>query len=129
MRFITLALLIGLTATASNATTYQPAKLKINSDKNTQINKFSEKSSVKKDKKEVNPRIYKEAKDLESVLISVMVDPMFPKGKESGLYGGGAGSDIYRSMMIQQYGKILSNDTNLGLAENITKNLSKNKTN
>jgi Rod binding domain-containing protein len=107
MKFIISALLVTLVATATNAAPYnyvrQPVK-KINA-------------------KEANPKVYQQAKDLEAVLISVMVDPMFPKGKESGLYGGGTGSDVYRSMMIQQYGKVLANGTNLGLAENITKKL------
>ncbi len=109
MKFIVGALLVTLMASASNAAPYD-----------------YEKAPVKKAVvTEESAKMYKEAKDLEAVLISVMVEPMFPKGKESGLYGGGTGSDIYRSMMIQQYGKILGNGTDLGIAENITKNLTR----
>lgn len=77
--------------------------------------------------KTTDDKINDKAKDLEAVLISVMVDPMFPKGKESGLYGGGQGSDIYRMMMIEQYGKMMSEHGGLGIAKNITKELTANK--
>lgn len=70
-------------------------------------------------------RMLEKARDLESVMISVMVDPMFPKGKESGLYGGGQGNDVYRMLMIQEYGKILSKSNSLGVADNIAKQLNK----
>ena len=112
MKLLIIALLL-LTATSANAGTYNPER------------KVGKAPTEKVSAKEAKPEIYKQAKDLEAVLISVMVEPMFPKGKESGLYGGGPGSDIYRSMMIQQYGKILGNGTNLGVADNITKSLTR----
>jgi Rod binding domain-containing protein len=68
-------------------------------------------------------KILKQAKDLESVLVSKMVEPMFPEGKDGMLYGGGAGNSVYRGMMIEQYGKILTQKNGLGLAENIAKRL------
>ena len=77
------------------------------------------------DEQMLNEKIMTEAKDLEAVLISTMVNPMFPKGEESDLYGGGHGSDIYRMMMIQEYGKIMSNDGGLGIAKGIAKDLTK----
>lgn len=76
-------------------------------------------------KKYKEDKLLTEAKDLEAVLISTMVDPMFPKGNESSLYGGGHGSDIYRMMMIEEYGKILSNAGGIGVAKGIAKQLTK----
>ena len=67
----------------------------------------------------------KQSIELESVLISKMIEPMFPDGKESGLYGGGHGSDIFRQMVIDQYSKTLAESNTLGLAENIEKDLKK----
>ena len=32
----------------------------------------------------VNPKLLEQAADLEAVLISTMIEPMFPRGKESG---------------------------------------------
>jgi Rod binding domain-containing protein len=70
-------------------------------------------------------KLHEEAVELESVLISNMIEPMFPDGKESGLYGGGHGSDIFRQMMIDQYARVIAQKNGLGLAENIEKNLQK----
>ena len=52
-----------------------------------------------------------------------MIEPMFPDGKESGLYGGGHGSDIFRQMMIDQYARTIAETNGLGLAETIAKDL------
>ena len=70
-------------------------------------------------------KIHEEAVELESVLISKMIEPMFPDGKESGLYGGGHGSDIFRQMMIDEYAKTLATTNGLGLAESIERDLKK----
>ena len=78
---------------------------------------------------EYQEKLVDKARDLESVLISSMVEPMFPEGRESGLYGGGQGNSVYRSMMVQEYGKILSKSNGLGVAENITKQLNRNRSN
>jgi hypothetical protein len=81
--------------------------------------------NFKKEEKEIDPKTLKRSKELEAVLISVMTEPMFPKGKEAGLYGGGPGNDVYRSLMIQEYGKIFQKGNSLGVAENISRNLTK----
>ena len=68
-------------------------------------------------------RLKEQSVELESVLISKMIEPMFPDGKESGLYGGGHGSDIFRQMMIDEYARTLAKTNSLGLAKNIEKDL------
>lgn len=81
-----------------------------------------EKEDMKKMSKENTIR---QANDLEAVLIAKMIEPLFPEGKDSMLFGGGNGSDIYRHMMIDEYGKILQKSGGLGIAKNIAKDLSK----
>ena len=73
--------------------------------------------------KNTDEKILEKSKDLESVLMSVMIEPMFPEGKESMLYGGGKGSSVYRMMMLKEYGKVMANSGGIGLAENIAKDL------
>ena len=68
-------------------------------------------------------KIHEQAVELESVLISKMIEPMFPDGKESDLYGGGHGSDIFRQMMIDEYARNLAQSNGLGLAQNIERDL------
>lgn len=72
-----------------------------------------------------NSKILKKSKELEGVFLSTMIDPMFPSGKESNLFGGGTGSDIFRSMMIQQYGQVLANAGGVGLTKGIVKQLNR----
>jgi flagellar protein FlgJ len=125
MKTIAMALGIMCLGLAANAATYTPTPVP-----NSQFGS-SYKGSLKipntgqsKDDERYEKTLEK-TKDLEAVLVSVMIEPMFPHGKDSGLYGGGESSEIYRSMMIQQYGKVLSKSTNLGVAENIARKLTK----
>lgn len=76
-----------------------------------------------KTNKENNDKITEKSKELEGVFISVMIEPMFPNGKESDLYGGGNGQGIFRSLMIQEYGKIMANAGGVGLTKGIEKQL------
>lgn len=70
-------------------------------------------------------KIMQKSRELEGVFISKMIDPMFPSGKESNLFGGGAGSDIYRSMLIQQYGQVLADAGGVGLTNGIAKQITR----
>jgi hypothetical protein len=70
-------------------------------------------------------KITKKSKELEGVFLSVMIEPMFPEGKESNLYGGGQGNGVFRSMMIQQYGKIFADAGGVGLSDGIEKQFRK----
>lgn len=72
-------------------------------------------------------QITKQSKDLEAVLLSTMIEPMFPDGKHSDLYGGGMGSDIFRTMLIQEYGKTFADAGGIGLAKNIEKEVRRHK--
>jgi flagellar protein FlgJ len=81
--------------------------------------RFNKKAMPKQD----SDRLQKEAVELEAVLLSKMIDPMFPDGKESGLYGGGHGSDIYRQMVIDQYARTMAENGGIGLSGSIKKDL------
>lgn len=72
---------------------------------------------------EKDKQTYEKAKELEAVFISAMIEPMFPEGRESGLYGGGQANNVYRMMMIQEYGKLMAPTSGLGIAEKITDDL------
>lgn len=74
---------------------------------------------------EKKKQIEKESKELEGVFLSIMMEPMFP-GKEGGdLYGGGTGSDVYRTLMIQEYGKVMANAGGVGLSKGIIKDMNR----
>ena len=75
-----------------------------------------------------NEKITQKAQELEGVFLAVMMEPMFPEGKESNLYGGGHGNGIFRSMMLQEYGKIFADAGGVGLASGIEKQFKKQRT-
>ena len=68
-------------------------------------------------------KIMEKAQDLESVLISVMMEPMFPSGEDSDVFGGGKGSSVYRTLMLQEYGKIIAQSGGVGLAPSIARTI------
>ena len=56
--------------------------------------------------KNKNPdELKKVADDFEAMFISQMLAPMFDGLETGGMFGGGKGEEIYRSMMIQEYGR------------------------
>lgn len=47
------------------------------------------------------------AKDFESVFMAQMLKPMFEGLETDGMFGGGAGEDAMRDLLIQEYGKAM----------------------
>lgn len=45
------------------------------------------------------------AREFEAVFISQMVKPMFEGIETDGMFGGGKGEEVFRGLMIEQYGK------------------------
>lgn len=67
----------------------------------------------------------KAAKEFESVFISQFLGSMFSGIKADGMFGGGEGEEMFRSLMIDQYGKQLEQRGGFGLAESVTRQLLK----
>ena len=57
------------------------------------------------------------AEDFEAVFISQMLTPMFEGLGDDSYFGSGPGADIYRSMLIEQYGKSVARAGGLGLTD------------
>lgn len=68
-------------------------------------------------------QIYEKAQELEGQFLSSMIEPLFSEGKESGLFGGGSGNDVFRGMMINEYGQAFSKAGGIGLADSIAKEM------
>jgi flagellar protein FlgJ len=56
------------------------------------------------------------AKEYESVFISQFLGSMFSGVKSDGMFGGGQGEEMFRSMMVDQYAKGLTARGGFGLA-------------
>ena len=59
------------------------------------------------------------AKDFEAVFITEMMKPMFAGIKTDSKFGGGNGEEIFRGIMLQEYGKMISETGQIGIADSI----------
>ncbi len=63
------------------------------------------------------------AEEFEAFFLSQVFDSMFKGIKSDGIFGGGHGEDIFRPMLMQEYGKLLAARGGIGLADAITREL------
>jgi Rod binding domain-containing protein len=63
------------------------------------------------------------AEDFEAVFISQMLAPMFEGISDDEYFGGGPGEDIYRSMMVEEYGKSIAKAGGFGLADAVQREI------
>lgn len=67
--------------------------------------------------------IRKVAKDLESLFLGQMFDHMFSGIQTDGPFGGGHAEKLFRSMMVQEYGKMLADQGGIGIADQVERQL------
>ena len=65
----------------------------------------------------------KAGKDYEGVFISEFMGQMFDGISTDGPFGGGQGEQMFRSLMLDQYGKQIAARGGFGLSDVITKQL------
>jgi len=57
------------------------------------------------------------AEEFEAVFLSQMLQPMFAGIGTDGPFGGGPGEAAFRSQLIQEYGRVMSQAGGVGLAD------------
>ncbi len=67
--------------------------------------------------------IRKAAEEFEAVFVSQMLAPMFETLESDTMFGGGPGEDIYRSMMVEEYGKTIARSGGIGIADAVAREL------
>jgi Rod binding domain-containing protein len=65
------------------------------------------------------------AKDFESMFVSQMVESMFGESMGEEAFGTEETNDIYKGMMGQEYGKLISNSGGIGIADYVKRELLK----
>ena len=65
----------------------------------------------------------KAAEEFEAVFISTFLGSMFEGIKTDGPFGGGPGEQIFRSLMLDQYGRRLASQGGFGLADSVKRQL------
>lgn len=78
---------------------------------------------------EVSPETRRAAEEFESMFLAQMMAPMFEGLDTDGLGGGGMGEEMFRPMLIEQYGKALSHAGGVGLADSIIRELAEMQAN
>ncbi len=63
------------------------------------------------------------AEEFEAVFLSQMLAPMFEGLETDELFGGGAGEDIYRSILVEEYGKSIARAGGIGLSDAIQREI------
>ena len=69
----------------------------------------------------------KASKEYEAVFISQMLGAMFSGIKSDGITGGGQGEEMFRSLMINEYGKSIAAQGGFGLADQMKAQLLKHQ--
>lgn len=64
-------------------------------------------------------KIEASSKEFEAIFISEMLKPMFEDLETDGMFGGGKGEEIFRSMMIQEFGNNIANTGRVGIADHV----------
>jgi len=63
------------------------------------------------------------AKDFESLFVSQMVENMFGESSGDSAFGSSETDDIYKGMMTQEYGKIITKSGGIGIADYVKREL------
>lgn len=65
----------------------------------------------------------KAAEEFEGFFISQFLEEMFRGIKTDGPFGGGQAENIYRSLMVQEYGKSIAANGGLGIADSVYRSI------
>lgn len=72
-------------------------------------------------------RAKKAGQDFEGVFLSQMLGQMFSGLSTDGMFGGGQGEAMFRSLMIDEYGKKIAAQGGIGIAHQVTAELLKHQ--
>lgn len=65
------------------------------------------------------------AKKFEAMFMNEMLSHMFAGIKTDSQFGGGKGEEVFRSMLVEQYGTIIANSGQTGLSTQLEKQMLK----
>jgi Rod binding domain-containing protein len=65
------------------------------------------------------------AQDFEAQFLSQMIEHMFQGVGTAGLFNGGNGEEMFRSMLFDQYGKVLARAGGVGIADAVKREILK----
>jgi Rod binding domain-containing protein len=63
------------------------------------------------------------AKEFEAMFLSQLVKPMFEGIETDEMFGGGPGEDMFKGLLVEEYGKAISRAGGVGIAEQVQNEL------
>ena len=66
-----------------------------------------------------DPKAWAAAQDFESQFLSSMFQSMFKGPKTDETFGGGQGEEMFRSLLVDQYGQEMTRSGGIGLADTV----------
>ena len=67
----------------------------------------------------------KTAKDFEAFFVIQMLEHMFKDVPTDGFFGGGKSEGVWRSMLLQQYGRTIADRGGIGIADMVSREMLK----
>lgn len=68
-------------------------------------------------------QVEKSAREFEAVFISEMMKPMFEGIETDPMFGGGFAEETYKSLMLQEYGNVITEAGGIGIADHVVAEL------
>jgi Rod binding domain-containing protein len=68
-------------------------------------------------------KLDKAAEEFEAVFLSQMLSHMFEGVRTDGPFGGGKAEEMFRSFMVQEYGKVMAASGGVGLADMVKREM------
>lgn len=65
------------------------------------------------------------AEDFEAVFLAQMLGPIFDSLETDGMFGGGSSEKIYRSLLVQEYGKSIAKTGGIGISAAVQREILK----
>ena len=59
------------------------------------------------------------AKEFEAMFMTEMLKPMFEELKPDPMFGGGKGEEIFNGFMLEEYGKMMAETGQIGIADQV----------
>lgn len=72
-----------------------------------------------------NEKLREAAQDFEAVFLSQMIKPMFDTVPTNTMFGGGQAENIYRGLMVEEFGKSVAKNGGIGIADTVYRELLK----
>ncbi|HZT89965.1 MAG TPA: rod-binding protein [Stellaceae bacterium] len=75
--------------------------------------------------KPVPPAVHAAAQEFEAFFLSQAMQSMFAGVETNSLFGGGQSESVYRSLLLQEYGKVAARSGGLGIADAVQRQILK----